>query len=88
MTTASSRPVWEEKPTVLGQLSKGLNLGVVLLLILFPLYCVVITSFSTQASINEAGGIVIIPHGLTLQAYSEMLGGGVVTRAVIIALGI
>ncbi|WP_433510413.1 carbohydrate ABC transporter permease [Nonomuraea sp. CA-143628] len=89
MTITSSRPVWEEKPTVLGQLTKGLSLAVVLLLILVPLYCVVITSFSTQASINEAGGIVIVPtHGLTLQAYSEMLGGGVVTRAMIIALGI
>ncbi|MEV0611756.1 carbohydrate ABC transporter permease [Nonomuraea sp. NPDC050404] len=89
MTTTSARPVWEEKPTFLGQLGKGGSLAVVLLLILIPLYCVIITSFSTQASINEAGGIVIFPaHGLTLQAYSEMLSGGVVTRAMIIALGV
>ncbi len=78
--------MWEEKPTVLGQLGKGLGMTVVLLLILFPLYCVVITSFSTQGSINIAGGIVVVPHGLTLEAYREMLSGGVVTRALIIGL--
>ncbi|MEV4604738.1 carbohydrate ABC transporter permease [Amycolatopsis sp. NPDC049253] len=82
----SARPSWEEKPTLFGQLGKFLSLCLVLGVILFPLYCVVITSFSTQASINIAGGIVVVPHGLTLDAYRQMLDGGVVTRAVIIAL--
>jgi putative aldouronate transport system permease protein len=80
------RPSWEERPGVAGQLGKGMSLVVVLGLVLFPLYCVVITSFSTQASINIAGGIVVVPHGLTLEAYRQMLSGGVVTRAVVIAL--
>ncbi|MFC4106318.1 carbohydrate ABC transporter permease [Micromonospora zhanjiangensis] len=80
------RPVWEEKPTLIGQLGKALSLAVILALILFPLYCVVITSFSTQGSINIAGGIVIVPHGLTLDAYRAMLSGEVVTRALVIAL--
>lgn len=82
----TARPAWEEKPGIVGQLGKGLTLCVVVGLVLFPLYCVVITSFSTQASINIAGGIVVVPHGLTLDAYRQMLTGGVVTRAVIIAL--
>ena len=84
----TQRPVWEEKPGLVGQLGKGLSLSAVVALILFPIYCVVITSFSTQGSINVAGGIVIVPHGLTLAAYREMLDGGVVTRAVIVGLAI
>jgi len=83
-----TRPVWEEKPGLVGRLGKLLSLTVIMLLILFPLYCVVITSFSTQGSINVAGGIVVVPHGVTLGAYREMLSGGVVTRAMIIALAI
>lgn len=83
---APKRPVWEEKPGVLGQFGKVLSLGFILLVILLPLYCVVITSFSTQGSINLAGGIVIVPHGLTLEAYRQMLDGDVVTRAVVVAL--
>ncbi|WP_037568879.1 carbohydrate ABC transporter permease [Phaeacidiphilus oryzae] len=82
----AERPAWEEKPSILGQFGKGLSLSVVLGLVLFPLYCVVITSFSTEASINIAGGIVVVPHGLTDEAYRQMLDGGVVTRAVVIAL--
>ena len=82
----TGRPVWEERPSLIGQAGKGLSLIVVLALIILPLYCVVITSFSTQGSINIAGGIVVVPHGLTLQAYRVMLSGGVVTRALVIGL--
>jgi putative aldouronate transport system permease protein len=86
--STGDRPTWEEKPSILGQAGKGLSLFVVVALILAPLYCVVITSFSTQGSINIAGGIVLVPHGLTLQAYQTMLSGGVVTRALIVGLAI
>jgi multiple sugar transport system permease protein/putative aldouronate transport system permease protein len=82
------RPAWEEKPSLAGHLGKGLSLSVVVALVLFPIYCVVITSFSTQGSINVAGGIVIVPHGLTLAAYREMLDGSVITRAVVVGLAI
>ena len=85
---APKRPVWEEKPTKIGQAAKSTTLTVVVLLILVPIYCVVLTSLSPQSSVNIAGGIVLVPHGLTLNAYREMLGGGVVTRAMVISLAI
>ena len=85
---ANRRPVWEEKPTAAGQVSKSATLMAVVLVVVFPVYCVVITSLSPQSSVNLAGGIVIVPHGLTLNAYREMLSGGVVTRALVISLGI
>jgi multiple sugar transport system permease protein/putative aldouronate transport system permease protein len=85
---ASKRPVWEEKPSAVGQAGKGATLLAVVLVVVFPVYCVVVTSLSPQSSVNLAGGIVIVPHGLTLNAYREMLSGGVVTRALVVSLAI
>jgi multiple sugar transport system permease protein/putative aldouronate transport system permease protein len=59
---------------------------VILAIVLIPLYSVTLTSLSTQASINIAGGLVLWPHGLTVSAYSLIFGGGVVARALIISL--
>jgi ABC-type glycerol-3-phosphate transport system permease component len=81
-----NRPTWEENPTVLGRTGKGLALFVTVAVILFPLWAVLITSVSTQESINRAGGLVLVPHGLTFAAYSNMFSGGTVTRALIIGL--
>lgn len=86
---ADSRPVWEEKPTVVGQAGKVVTLGLVLLAVLLPLWSVVITSFSTQSSINDAGGLVLIPEsGLTIDAYTSLFSGGVVVRALWVSLGV
>ena len=82
------RPTWEEPPGLIGQFLKGLSLTIVVLLVLFPLWCVVLTSFSDQGSITNAGGLVVFPGGLTLKAYSLMLSGGTVTRALAVGLAI
>ncbi|NJP46572.1 carbohydrate ABC transporter permease [Actinacidiphila epipremni] len=82
------RPTWEEPPTVAGQGAKGLTLGAVVVLILLPLYCVVLTSFSTPGAINRAGGLVIVPDGLTLDAYTTMLRDETVRRALLVTSGI
>jgi putative aldouronate transport system permease protein len=49
---------------------------------------VVLTSISTESSVADAGGLVIIPHGITFGAYTNLLAGGVVTRSVIVSTGI
>ncbi len=82
------RPIWQEQPAVATQGAKGGALVVMLLLILFPLYSIVLTSFSTQGSVNVAGGLVVVPHGLTLNAYKLIISGGVVGRALVISLAI
>lgn len=84
----SARPVWEEPPTPVGQAAKGLTFAGVLALVVVPLWIVVVTSFSTQAAINRAGGLVIWPEGLTLAAYSQMLGDPTVRSALLVSLGI
>jgi putative aldouronate transport system permease protein len=84
----SERPRWQERPKPHTQAAKSVSVLVVLALVLIPLYSVTLTSFSTQASINIAGGLVLWPHGLTWSAYSLIFGGGVVARALIISLAV
>jgi putative aldouronate transport system permease protein len=82
------RPAWEEPPTPLGRGAKAFALTLVALAVLFPLYVVVLTSFSTQRSVDRAGGLVVVPHELSPAAYIQLFSGGVVTRAVMVSVGI
>ncbi|MGW1751577.1 carbohydrate ABC transporter permease [Streptomyces sp. NPDC002092] len=84
--TAPERPAWEEKPSQAGLAGKGVALTFACLAILFPLWIVVVTSLSSRQTINEAGGLVMVPKGITFVAYRELLSGGQVTRAAIISI--
>jgi multiple sugar transport system permease protein/putative aldouronate transport system permease protein len=83
-----ARPAWEEPPTTVGQAAKGLTFAGVLAVVFVPLWIVVVTSLSTQAAINRAGGLVLWPDGLTLEAYSQMLADTTVRSALLVSLGI
>jgi putative aldouronate transport system permease protein len=82
------RPAWEEEPTAAGKLAKIVVLTLVTLAVAFPLYVITLTSFSTRASVDRAGGLVMVPDQLTPAAYLQIFSGGVVTRAVMISVGI
>ena len=84
----SSRPVWDEEPSAAGKGLKGLALVLICAAVVVPLYTVLLTSLSTQATITKAGGLVLVPGELTLEAYRQVLSGGVVTRAVLVSVGI
>ncbi|WP_020387154.1 carbohydrate ABC transporter permease [Kribbella catacumbae] len=81
----TGRPVWEEEPSFFGRLSKPVVLGLVVLIVAFPLYVVVVTSLSSTEAVTRAGGLVIVPRELTVAAYVQLLSGGVVTRALMIS---
>ncbi|WP_434443185.1 carbohydrate ABC transporter permease [Lentzea sp. E54] len=83
-----ARPPWEEPPTVAGEAAKGVTLGGVLLVMLVPLWIIIVTSLSTQGAVNRAGGLVIWPDGLTLDAYRVMLEDATVRTALLVSLGI
>ncbi|MZE74883.1 carbohydrate ABC transporter permease [Streptomyces sp. SID5789] len=85
---APPRPAWEEKPGPAGVAGKGLVLALACLGILFPLWIVVVTSLSSRETIDEAGGLVMIPKDVTFVAYQELLSGGQVTRAATVSLGV
>ncbi|MTE21240.1 ABC transporter permease subunit [Streptomyces sp. TRM43335] len=80
------RPAWEEPPGRVGLTAKGVVLGVACLAILFPLWIVIVTSLSPAETIRQAGGLVIVPDGITFEAYRELLSGGQVTRATVISV--
>ncbi|MGN9914423.1 carbohydrate ABC transporter permease [Phytohabitans sp. LJ34] len=80
MTTAKRAP-WEEKPTAAGLAGKGAVLTVMALVVLIPLWSVLVTSFSSRKTINDAGGMVMVPKGIDASAYVTIFSGGIVTRA-------
>lgn len=82
------RPVWEEKPTAVGQGAKTLTIAIVLAMILVPLYSIVLTSLSTQESVNIAGGLVMVPHGITTEAYRQIFGNQLVMHSLLVSFGI
>lgn len=84
----SLRPVWDDPPSRAGAAGKAVVLTAVVLAVVFPLYMVVVTSLSTPQATRDAGGLVVVPRGLTLAAYQQVLGGGVVTRATLVSIGI
>ncbi|GAA3100896.1 putative aldouronate transport system permease protein [Kribbella aluminosa] len=84
----TARAVWEEEPTAVGRVGKPVVLALIALAVAFPLYVVVVTSLSTTEAVTRAGGLVVIPRELTIAAYVQLLSGGVVTRALVISVGI
>jgi putative aldouronate transport system permease protein len=87
-TRGRLRPAWEEQPRPAGLAAKGLVLTLACAAVLFPLWIVLVTSVSSVKTITEAGGLVVVPRGVTLVAYQELLGGGQVTRAALVSLGV
>ncbi|MFH9088373.1 carbohydrate ABC transporter permease [Streptomyces sp. NPDC017673] len=82
------RPSWEEEPARAGLAAKGLVLGIACFAVLFPLWIVVVTSLSPKKVIDDTGGLVVIPKGITFVAYQELLGGGQVQRAALVSVGV
>ncbi|MFE2422659.1 carbohydrate ABC transporter permease [Streptomyces hokutonensis] len=85
---SDKRPAWEEQPTAATSTGKSAALTLVTAVVLVPLWIIVVTSFSTQAAINRAGGLVVWPDGLTASAYREMLADPTMRTAVLVSLGI
>ncbi|MET8571587.1 carbohydrate ABC transporter permease [Streptomyces sp. NPDC004783] len=77
-----------EKPTRTGRLAKGLALVVVVAAVAYPLLGVIGTSFASQTDIIRSTGLVLWPDHPTLDAYRTIFTGGVVTRALLVSVGI
>ncbi|MET9918278.1 carbohydrate ABC transporter permease [Streptomyces sp. NPDC059605] len=77
-----------ERPTRLGQTAKAIAVVVVVLAVAYPLVGVIGTSFASQTDIIKSSGLVLWPDHPTLDAYRTIFTGGVVTRALIVSIGI
>lgn len=87
-TTTAGRPPWMERPRAATVGAKGVALVVLVLLVTVPFLIVVSTSLASQAEVDAGGGWVLWPADASLDAYREILAGGVVTRALTISAGI
>ncbi|WP_395359342.1 carbohydrate ABC transporter permease [Streptomyces sp. YH02] len=85
---APARPVWEEPPSKAGLAAKGGFLVLSCLGVLGPLWIVIVTSLSPKPVIDQAGGLVVIPQGITFVNYTELLSGGQVSRAIMVSVGV
>ncbi|WP_309052381.1 carbohydrate ABC transporter permease [Streptomyces sp.] len=85
---APARPVWEEPPSKAGLTAKGGFLALCCLGVLGPLWIVIVTSLSPKPVIDQAGGLVVIPQGITFVNYTELLSGGQVSRAIMVSVGV
>lgn len=85
---SDGRPPWMERPTRLGQTAKAVAVVVVVLAVAYPLVGVIGTSFASQSDIIRSSGLVLWPDHPTLDAYRTIFTGGVVSRALIVSLGI
>ncbi|MCX4790830.1 MULTISPECIES: carbohydrate ABC transporter permease [unclassified Streptomyces] len=77
-----------ERPTRVGQIAKAVAIVVVVLAVAYPLVGVIGTSFASQTDIIKSSGLVLWPDHPTLDAYRTIFTGGVVTRALIVSVGI
>ncbi|MDX2294198.1 MULTISPECIES: carbohydrate ABC transporter permease [Streptomyces] len=85
---APARPVWEEPPSRAGLAAKGGFLALCCLGVLGPLWIVIVTSLSPKPVIDQVGGLVVIPQGITFVNYTELLSGGQVSRAIMVSVGV
>jgi putative aldouronate transport system permease protein len=67
---------------------KAIVLIVVCLVVILPFISVISTSLADQRQITETGGYVLLPERPSFSAYHAILAGGVVTRALIVSVGI
>ncbi|GIJ44149.1 ABC transporter permease [Virgisporangium aliadipatigenens] len=77
----STHNAWEERPTLVGRLGKGGTLVLLVLVVLFPMWSVVVTSLASRKTIDAAGGMVVIPREFDPSAYLSIFSGGTVTQA-------
>ncbi|MFC8537577.1 carbohydrate ABC transporter permease [Streptomyces sp. NPDC057249] len=77
-----------ERPTRIGQTAKAVAVVVVVLAVAYPLVGVIGTSFASQTDIIRSSGLVLWPDHPTLDAYRTIFTGGVVSRALVVSVGI
>ncbi|MEN5075343.1 carbohydrate ABC transporter permease [Isoptericola cucumis] len=65
---------------------KAVVLTVACALVILPFVGILSTSIATPEQVTEAGGFVLFPHGIDLDAYRTIFAGGVVTQALWVSI--
>ncbi|BBA96266.1 putative binding-protein-dependent transport systems inner membrane component [Actinacidiphila reveromycinica] len=85
MSSRAELPAWRERPTALTQLIKAVVIALIVTVMLYPFLYVVTSSFATPAAANSGG---LLPTSFSLDAYRSIFSGDVVTRALLVSVGI
>ncbi|QJS99466.1 carbohydrate ABC transporter permease [Streptomyces asoensis] len=86
--SAHVRPGWMEKPRLATQAAKAVALAAVVLLVCVPFLVIVSTSLAAPREVVANGGWVLWPEHPTLEAYRDILDGGIVTHALAVSAGV
>ncbi|MFJ9025357.1 carbohydrate ABC transporter permease [Streptomyces sp. NPDC102259] len=86
--SAHVRPAWMEKPRPATQAAKAVALATVVLLVCVPFLVIVSTSLAAPREVVANGGWVLWPEHPTLEAYRDILDGGIVTHALAVSAGV
>ncbi|WP_326758125.1 carbohydrate ABC transporter permease [Streptomyces phaeochromogenes] len=86
--SAHARPAWMEKPRPLTQVAKAVALVAVVLLVCVPFLVILSTSLASPEEVVDNGGWVLWPTEPTVQAYRDILDGGIVTHALGVSAGV
>ncbi len=87
MAERAVRPPWMEKPSALTQTGKTVILIVLTIVMLVPFIYVLAVSFSSPQDVR-GGGLILFPVHPSLGAYSAVLAGGVVSKSLLVSVGI
>lgn len=77
-----------EKPRPLTQAAKAVALVAVVLLVCVPFLVILSTSLASPKEVVDNGGWVLWPTEPTIQAYRDILDGGIVTHALGVSAGV
>jgi ABC-type glycerol-3-phosphate transport system permease component len=77
-----------ERPSRAYLTAKIIVFALVLIAVIYPLVSVVATSLATQQDVDEGGGMVLWPKNPSFEAYFTIFQGGVITRAIMVSVGI
>lgn len=77
-----------DAPSAPVRAGKGILLLAICATILLPFLGIVSTSLASPKQVTESGGFVLFPTGIDFAAYESLFSGGVVTRALIVSIGI
>ncbi|MFC7586560.1 carbohydrate ABC transporter permease [Nonomuraea antimicrobica] len=67
---------------------KGVVVAACCALVILPFLAVISTSLADQTQVTATGGYVLWPERPSLDAYRAILAGGVVTRALLVSVGV
>ena len=78
----------QQAPNGAEKLLIGVVLAICTAAVMIPFLGIISTSLSTSQHLDQAGGFTLWPDGFNIGAYKSILTGGVVTRALIVSIGV